>query len=68
MIYVPRLSLRLSTIRSGFSNPYVYMKRLRHLLHDLLYNPDYEFYMAIALMCVTFSICVSLALYGFLFY
>lgn len=53
---------------SGLSNAYVYMKRLRHLLHDLLHNPDYEYYMAIALMCVIFGICASIAIYGFLFY
>ena len=68
MIKPPRLSLRLSTIKNGLSNAYVYMKRLRHLLHDLLHNPDYEYYMAIVLLGVILGTCVSIAIYGLLFY
>ena len=44
------------------------MKRLRHLLHDLLHNPDYEYYMAIVLLGVILGTCVSIAIYGLLFY
>lgn len=44
------------------------MERIKRILHDLLYNPDYEWHIAIVLMCLIFGVCVSIAIYGFLFY